>query len=122
LERQITSRVDGLETDLCGYREQYRDEREKQNDMLADVKRSLDALSATVLEANKLRFNLAVQAGEFVRNHPRISLAIVVGGLVLANFWFVSDFRRVILMWAGLPPDLVNMIVPTPTPMPTAMP
>jgi hypothetical protein len=119
LEGQITTRVDGLESDLCGYREQYRNEREKQTDMLTDVKRSLDALSGAVLEANKLRSNLAVQAGDFVRNHPRLTMAAVIVFLVVANFWFISDFRKVILVAIGLPPDLVTLMIPTtPTPFP----
>lgn len=114
LEKQITNRVDGLEKDLSGYREQYRDERVKQTDMLADVKRSLDQLSASVLAVTGLRNNLAVQVGDFVRNHPRLSFALFVAFLVAANFWFISDFRKAILVSVGLSPDLVNWMMSTP--------
>lgn len=43
----------------------------------------------------------------WAEKHPKTAALLGAAVLTLINLWFVSDFRKAILVWMGLPPDLL---------------
>lgn len=43
----------------------------------------------------------------WAEKHPKAAAVILVCSLIAINLWFVSDFRKFLLVIVGLPPDLI---------------
>jgi hypothetical protein len=67
-----------------------------------------ERMFATVEEVKKLQTNLAIRAGQFVAERPKTAVVIFVVAVILANAWFVSDYRHLIFHLLGLPTTLLQ--------------
>lgn len=59
-------------------------------------------------DLEKIEGNLAIQVGQFVSEKPKTAFAIFVILVIIANTWFVSDFRHWLLFVLGLPTNLLQ--------------
>lgn len=55
-----------------------------------------------------LEENVSIVTGSFIKNHPKIALAIAIAFVAITNVWLVSGFRKPILSFlTGLPEEMV---------------
>ena len=64
---------------------------------------------ATKDDLRKVENNLAIRAGHFVAERPKIAFIIFVILGILANTWFISDFRQWVLFALGVPINLLQV-------------
>lgn len=43
----------------------------------------------------------------WAEKHPKAAAVILASSLIVINLWFISDFRKFLLVVIGLPPDLI---------------
>lgn len=56
--------------------------------------------------------NPFVVAGNFIREHPKASTTIFVTFVLVSNLWFISGFRRAIMLLLRIPPEIIDAIAP----------
>ena len=55
----------------------------------------------------EVRRNPFFIAGNFARSNPKTAMTLAVIVMLIINMWFVSGWRRPLLIWLGIPPELV---------------
>jgi hypothetical protein len=88
-----------------------RKQMEELSNKIQSIRADLEKFDKRVLN------NLALDVGIFVKEHPKLALAILVGVLLIANLWFISGFRQGILQWIGVPSPIIDLLNPTGIPM-----
>lgn len=87
-----------LERDLERLIKQAEDEKERV---------TFTVLYLIVEELNVIRSNFFFRLAKFIQQNPRTAGILFAVILVTINLWFVSGFRRPLLIWLGIPSDLV---------------
>lgn len=63
-----------------------------------------------------LEANILVRLGKFIKDNPKTTRVIAaisaVIVLLLSNMWFISGFRRAIMLWLGIPKEIVDILSP----------
>jgi len=90
----------------------------------AELKRSLEKLAensdAQMANINELKEQLEKKVlgnplvifGNFMTEHPKIVASLFVLLVILSNLWFVSGFRRAILLLLKVPPEIIEAVAP----------
>lgn len=63
-------------------------------------------------DSNGLSKNPMIVAGRFIRNYPKLFSFLMVLLVILSNVWFISGFRRAVLLLLHVPSEIVNMLAP----------
>jgi len=71
-----------------------------------DIKKLNDKLDEHVFE------NPVVKLGKFIKGNPKLASFMFMAILILMNLWFVSGFRRAILLLFHVPMEIVDAIAP----------
>jgi len=89
---------------------------EKVDQINISLAQSIEQLKCEVADLKKITEvtvkNPAYVLGRALSEHPKLSGAITFLAFVIMNLWFISGFRRLVLIGLGLPPEIIDVLAP----------
>ncbi len=58
-----------------------------------------------------IKKNPMVAVGDFIIAHPKTTLMLSIGFLVLSNIWFIDEVRYMVLVWLKVPEAIIKLLV-----------
>ena len=78
-----------------------------------EMKDDIDGLKRDMKEMKEaITKNLLVSFGSHLSRNPKLAWIYVTVMFVLMNLWFISGFRKLILLAIGINPTLVELLAP----------
>lgn len=113
--REIRDLVVGVKSALDGMQTSLTSKIAEVENRIADVGTDLFNVKTDI---ENLKKNPSLLLGNFAKEHPRWSAFTVVLIFIFLNLWFVSGFRRAVLILLHVPPEIIDLLNATGTPVP----
>lgn len=110
-------------------RKQYTEERAEQSRLINSLAEKIDVLAGKVDGMDSkidgvsadvksvtadVKGNLAYKIGNFVKEHPKIVAVVATIAVVVSNLWFITTFRRSVLLLLRFPAEVIDLLAPLP--------
>ena len=98
-----------------GWREHV-DVEEEMQDCMKTIETKVDTISADILALKKqvqeINGNPLVGIGKHLQEHPKLAIGYIIVITLLLTWLPYLNLIRVLLLWFGVPPGIVNIITP----------
>jgi len=101
---QLTKKLDNVGTEVETVMDRTNTLATRVNDITGQVERGTVAI----------RGNVAYKMGKLIQEHPRLALAATTVVVLLSNLWFITSFRRAVLLLLNVPQEIINFLAPLP--------
>lgn len=87
-----------------------KEERKELTDSIEDIHKELQDLNKKLEKS--VFGNPLVKIGTFIEENPKIAAFFFTLFVIVMNLWFVSGFRRAVLLFLHVPPEIVDAVAP----------
>jgi len=56
--------------------------------------------------------NPFVSFGNFINDRPKLASVLALVAFIIINIWFISGFRRIVLLLLGVPAEIIDILAP----------